>query len=314
MNIQELIPVGGKTTMRIGGKARYYADIATKEDIEEAVKFARSLALPIIPLGGGSNTIFADDVIEALVIRIKADAVSIGDSRGTPQSLGAPTMTRVIVQAGKILASLINELAEKNLDLSALTGIPGTIGGAIFGNAGQGPGGIWIGNFVENVTVFIEGQWKRMTKKKCDFRYRESWFKDFTTDARRGTMQRAPTNAIIWETTLKVPSCPAAEVKAEVHRLLQCRIETQPHLKTAGSCFKALPDGTPAWKLIDAAGLRGFKIGDVQIALKHANFLLNVGKGSFEDAVKMVEKVKEKIPEIAGVEMRFFDVHGRIIP
>ena len=118
--------------------------------------------------------------------------------------------------------------------------------------------------------------------------------------------------AIIWKVMLNVPSCPEAEVKAEIERLIKKRIETQPHLKTAGSCFKALPDGTPAWQLIDKAGLRGTKIGGIQISEKHANFLLNVEKGTFEDATKITALIKEKVPQIAGVEMRFYDRTGGI--
>ena len=154
MTIQEFIPLGSKTTMRIGGKARYYADLMIKEDVENAFRFATEKGIPLIPLGGGSNTIFADDVIEALVVRIKADAVIFVEAKRFAS-------TKISVQSGKILASLINELAAENLDLSALTGIPGTVGGAIFGNAGQGPGGVWIDRYVESVTAFVcnSGQW-----------------------------------------------------------------------------------------------------------------------------------------------------------
>ena len=84
-------------------------------------------------------------------------------------------------------------------------------------------------------------------------------------------------------------------------------------MKTAGSCFKSLPDGTPAWKLIDAAGLRGTTIGGVQVAEKHANFLLNVGGAKFTDAVELTTMIREKIPQIAGIEMRFYGEDGKIV-
>lgn len=314
MNIQDLIPLGPKTTMRIGGKALYYAEIVTEADVEEAWKFSQEKHLPLIVLGGGSNTIFADDVINAVVVRMKSDAMTIDGNR-------------VTVHAGKIMGSLLNELAAQNLDLSPLTGIPGTLGGAIFGNAGQGAKGIWIDSFVESVTALVDGEWKTFTREECKFRYRESIFKDIAGvggplprplpprlhplrlgyGGQAGGRGVAP---IIWKAVLKIPTRPAGEVKAEIERLIKKRIETQPHLKTAGSCFKSLPDGTPAWQLIDKAGLRGTKIGGVQISEKHANFLLNVEKGTFEDAVKMSELIREKIPEIAGVEMRFYGENG----
>jgi UDP-N-acetylmuramate dehydrogenase len=288
MTIEENVAVGSKTTMRIGGKARYYGELKTKEDVEEAWQFAQEKKLPLIVLGGGANTIFADGTIEALVVRMKADAMQIDGNR-------------VRVEAGKILGSFINELAARDLDFSALTGIPGTIGGSIFGNAGQGPGGPWIDSFVESVTAFVDGAWRTFSRDECEFRYRESAFKDM------------PPTPILWEATLTVPSRPAADVKAEVERLLKRRIETQPHLKTAGSCFKALPDGTPAWKLIDAAGLRGLRIGGVQVAEKHANFLLNVEQGTFADALAIVRKIRDSVPQIAGVEMRFYGEEGRVV-
>lgn len=288
MNIQENIPLKGKTTMRIGGEARYYADLETKEDVEKAWQFAQEKKLPLIILGGGSNIIFADGTIEALVVRIKAGAVEIDGSN-------------VRVEAGKHLAVLINELAEQDLDLSPLTGILGTVGGAIFGNAGQGPKGAWIDSFVESVTIFREGKWQTLSRKECEFRYRESGFKDM------------PSPLIIWQTELTVPSKPSAEVKEIIEKLLQRRIETQPHVKTAGSCFKAAGDKTPAWKLIDEAGLRGLKIGGVEISEKHANFLLNTEEGSLEDVCAIIERVQEAVPDELQIEMRMYGNDGQMV-
>ena len=290
MEIQENVSLGPKTTMRIGGTARYYADIHTKEDLEEAVQCAKEKDVPFIILGGGSNTIFADGEIDALIVRIKADDVTIDGNT-------------VTASAGKNLAMLLNELADQDLDLSALTGIPGTVGGAIFGNAGQGPKGVWIDSYVQEVEIFSQGEWKTLTKKECDFDYRESGFK------KSGP---GPGPTIIWSATLKVPSKPAAEIKAEIEQLLQRRLETQPHVKTAGSCFKAVA-GTPAWQLIDQVGLRGHQVGGIQVSEKHANFLLNIDEGSFEDVTKMIAGVEEAVPEGLEVEMRLFGEDGGLV-
>jgi UDP-N-acetylmuramate dehydrogenase len=280
--------------MRIGGTARMFGNLKTKEEVEQACSIALEQGLPMIVLGGGSNTIFANGGIDALVIRIKNDpAALVSELRG---------VSIVRVGAGKILAMLINELATKNLDLSPLTGIPGTIGGAIFGNAGQGAGGVWIDRFVRSVTFYHGGSWQTWNKEECQFRYRESAFKDM-----HGGLP-----PIIWEVELEVPSRPQAEVTAEIERLLNKRMETQPHLKTAGSCFKSLADGTPAWKLIDAAGLRGKTFGDIEISEKHANFLLNKGEATFADAMKAVETIRAQVPQIAGVEMRFVRENGSL--
>jgi len=283
--IQEMVSLAGKTTMRIGGKAHYFADLMTKDDVEAAWAFATERDLPLIVLGNGSNTVFTDGIVEALVVRLKNEQATVdGDT--------------IRVTAGKNLAMLINELAKQNLDLSPLTGIPGTIGGAIFGNAGQGPKGIWIDSFVREVTAFNDKCWCTYTREECDFSYRESVFKHGP--------DRAP---LIWEAVLEVPSRERMDVEADVQTLLMKRIETQPHIKTAGSCFKAVGE-TPAWKLIDAAGLRGHTIGGVQIAEKHANFLLNVNNATYADAKAIVEKVKASVSEPLDVEMRFVEDDG----
>ena len=293
MDLQELASVGGKTTMRIGGKARYFATMQTREDVEEAVRIATEKHIPLILLGSGSNTVFNDGVTEALVARIGNTTVNIDGNT-------------VTVGAGTNLAMLVNDLAKRGLDLSPLTGIPGTIGGAIFGNAGQGQQGIWLDSFVVNVTAYMSGVWKTFSKEECGFGYRESSFKLWTKK-----MDKWLIMPVIWEVTLNVPSNDPTVIDAEIQRLLQRRLETQPHVKTAGSCFKSI-GGVMAWKLIDAAGLRGFKIGDAEVSQKHANFLLNTGTATYADTKKLVEEVRKKVPEPLEVEMRFIEPDGSL--
>lgn len=287
MTIQENVSLKPKTTMHIGGTARYYTELETKSDVEEAFAFAQEKNIPMIVLGGGSNTLFADGTIEALVVRVKADNVSIDRNI-------------VTIEAGKHTAMLVSELAEKDLDLSALAGVPGMIGGAIFGNAGQGPKGIWTDAFVNSVTAFIDGEWKTFSKEECGFEYRESGFKKM----------KSP---IIWEATLTVPSRPAEEIEKAVEKCMEYRFKAQPYNQTAGSCFKACKKGIPAWERIDAAGLRGHQIGGVQISEKHANFLMNTGEGTFDDVIALTSKIREDVPEIAGIEMRLYGEDGKLI-
>ena len=285
MDIQENVSLKGKTTMCIGGTAKYYADLSTKEDVEAAVAFATKKNVPLIMLGGGSNTIFADGVINALVVRITAQAATKKYNNFT-------------VESAKNLPMLINELASDGFDLSPLTGILGTVGGAVFGNAGQGPKGIWIDQYIESVDVFVDGDWKTMTKEECVFEYRESAFKKMNTP-------------IIWSVNLIIPEGDPTEIQSEINRLLQQRIDTQPHTKTAGSCFKAVGD-TPAWQLIDAAGLRDTKSNGVHTSEKHANFLINDGEATFEDAVNVVKTIEEGIDSGLEVEMRFVKEDGTL--
>ncbi|PIR48976.1 UDP-N-acetylenolpyruvoylglucosamine reductase [Candidatus Peregrinibacteria bacterium CG10_big_fil_rev_8_21_14_0_10_55_24] len=285
MQIREYESLKPKTTMRIGGNARYFAELQTQKDVEDAQQFAEDHHLPLVVLGSGSNTIFAEGTIEAVVVRVTAAAMH---GKGE----------RITVEAGKNLAMLIAELAKRGRDLSPLAGIPGTLGGAIVGNAGQGPDGIWIDTFVEKITCFEEGTWKTYAKQECVFAYRESRFKH--------------ASCIVWSAELVVPQGEPQHVEQQVKKLLERRMETQPHLKTAGSCFKALSDGTPAWKLIERAGLRGLCVGGITVSEKHANFLTNTNAASFLNAVTAVRTVQGKIPELQGnVEMRFIGTDGK---
>lgn len=286
MELQEYVPIGTKTTMKIGGVARYYAELSTREDAEEAQEFAKGEKLPLIVLGAGSNTVFADGTVEAIVVRVCAEETFIHE-------------TQVTAAAGIMLANLVNECATHDLDLSALTGIPGTFGGAIVGNAGQGPAGTWIDSYVQSVTAFVDGSWKTFEREECDFRYRESVFKTLP-------------GAIVWNATLELPRKPAARVTATIAELLKKRVEAQPFKRTAGSCFKAV-DGTPAWKLIDAAGLRGFGIGGVQISDKHANFLESKNGGTFADLTTLIRTMRERVPELEDIEMRLYGNDGTIV-
>ena len=287
--------------MRIGGTARYFAELATKEDVEEAYAFVQKNSLPLIVLGSGSNTIFADGEINALIVRIASQGWSMENSA---------TSATITVSSGNNLPMLINELAKEGLDLSSLTGIPGTVGGAIFGNAGQGPKGIWMDHYVESVTMF-DGEWKTLTKEQCKFRYRESVWKDATPSVAEDRDLPLRMVPIIWSATLTIPYGDPLTIKATIEHLLQKRIETQPHQRTAGSCFKAVGD-TPAWQLIDAVELRGYKSGSVMVSEKHANFLIGEKGATFEDAVNVVNTVKEKIPEKLEVEMRFIKPDGSL--
>ncbi len=286
MDIKENESLKNKTTMKIGGLARYYVELESKSDVEEAHKFAKDKNIPLIVFGAGSNTIFADGTINALVVRIKASDVSIDDDQ-------------VIAESGKNLAQLVNELAEKELDLSTMTGIPGTLGGAVIGNAGQGPSGTWLDKFIESVTVFDDGEWKEISKDECKFSYRESIFKT--------------NKVIIWSAKLKLPKSEPHLIKKQIDYLLQKRISDQPHVKTSGSCFKSADDGTPAWQLIEKAELRGFKVGGVHVSDKHCNFLINEEDGSFEDVVKIINTIKENAPEVGAVEMRLIGEDGKMM-
>ncbi len=295
MHIQELVPLAPKTTMRIGGAARYFAELQTMQDAEEAWRFARGKNLPMIALGAGSNTVFADGTVEAVVVHVSANAIDVSGNT-------------VRAEAGASLATVVGTLARRGLDLSPLTGIPGTMGGAIFGNAGQGPQGLWLDHYVQTVTVFSEDEWKTLSRDECHFAYRDSVFKHSPTQDSKLTTQDS---SIIWKTTLRVPSRAASEIEKDIGAFLKKRTIAQPRLRTAGSCFTALNDGTPAWKLIEAAGFKGLKVGDLQVSEQHANFLINAGTASFHDVQTAVEQIRKAVPQPLQLEMRLVGADGQ---
>ncbi len=286
MQIQELVPLAPKTTMRIGGNARYFAELLTKSDVEGAWQFAQGKGVPMIVLGAGSNTIFADKTIEALVVRVLAKAMEVSGNT-------------VRAEAGLPLATLIAQLAKQGLDLSALTGIPGTVGGAVFGNAGQGPQGTWFDHYIQTVSAFIEGEWKIFSGEECDFHYRESVFKRLH-------------NPLLWKVTISVPSRATEAIEKDISTLLKKRSVAQPFTRTAGSCFKTL-DGTPAWRIIDAAGLKGLTVGGLQVSEKHANFLINAEQGTFADARSLIETIRERTGQPLELEMRLIEESGSLL-
>ncbi len=293
MNIQQHVAIGGKTTMKIGGTAKYYVDLFSRTDVEQASALAAKENIPFLILGGGTNTVFADGEVRAVVGRIGTKEWHVHDHV-------------ITAQAGVSTAVLINELALLGFDLSALAGIPGTIGGAVFGNAGQGPSGIWIDHFVHSVTVYDHGQWHKYTKAECRFRYRESLFKDQAHE--RDSHDLPP---VIWEVELIAPRLDTELVQREVENSIKKRIATQPHRQTAGSCFKAV-ETKPAWQLIDDAGLRGFAIGGVRVSEKHANFLISSPGATYNDAVTLVEEVRRRVAAPLQVEMRFIEPNGSV--
>ena len=137
------------------------------------------------------------------------------------------------------------------------------------------------------------------TAGDCAFGYRESIFKHLD-------------HPLLWKTTLSVPSRAAKEIESDINTLLKKRSIAQPFTRTAGSCFKAM-NGTPAWKIIDAAGLKGAKVGDLQVSDKHANFLINTGNGTYDDAKSLVTEIREKTGSPLELEMRFIEESGALL-
>jgi UDP-N-acetylmuramate dehydrogenase len=296
---REKIPLKEYTTFKIGGPARYFFVAKNKEDLKNAILWAKKKKLPFFILGGGSNVLFSDNGFNGLVIKLQNTQYEIRN-------------TNVIAGAGVPLQKLVLETAKKGLSgLENLAGIPGTLGGAIWGNGGAF--GREIGDLVEEVKVLDAGssklEVKKLRNKDCKFGYRDSIFK-------------RKKNWIILEATLRLKKGKKKEIEEKIKEFLRLRKEKQPlEFPSAGSVFKNVPikkvpkeirekfkekikDGfLPAGVLIEAAGLKGFQIGGVKISEKHANFIVNVENARAKDVVKLIELIKKGVKRKFNIEL-----------
>jgi UDP-N-acetylmuramate dehydrogenase len=271
-------PLGPMTTWRIGGPAELLATPTDIDDVRCAVAWANGRGLSWRVLGNGSNLLVGDAGVRGLVLRIR-------------KALGGIDVTgsTIVAGAGTSFPALANTAAEHGLaGIEFGAGIPGCVGGAIVMNAG------WhqfeIGNVVKNVTYLEDdGSIPVYAHGSCRFGYRTSVFR-----GRRGVVLQA-------ELVLQ-PDDPKA-VHGRLIEFAGGRKATQPtELPSCGSVFLK-PDGDFAGRLIEAAGLKGRRIGGIKVSEKHANFFVNVGGGTAADALALVELAEGEVLRKFGVRL-----------
>ena len=259
-------------TFKIGGKAKFFAEPKSTHDIKELFLFCRKNNEKFFILGNGSNVLFGDDGFDGLVIKIGKHF---------------PT--------GKSLHSLIQDAAEQGLGgIEKLDGIPGTIGGAIFMNAGAH--GQQISDCVESVdSITIYGEIITRTNEDCKFSYRNSIFKML--------------DEIILSAEFDFSQVPKEVINANRKEVLAWRREKQPlKYPNAGSVFKNPTSNLPlgdsrlsAGYLIDSCGLKGCRVGDAQVSELHANFIVNRGSAKANDVKALMEKIVQAVKEKHGI-------------
>ena len=289
MKLQKNISLKKYTTFRIGGKAKYFFKAETKEDLIEAINLAKKKKLPFFILGGGSNILVADEGYNGLVIKLQ-----ITNSKSqTDSKLQIP---KIYAEAGTPLASVVSKATKKSLTgLEWAAGIPGTAGGAIYGNAGAF--GSSMKDIVKTITVLEYGQSSEAEPRKiivknkdCEFGYRDSAFKH-------------KKNLIILSAILQLKKGKRKEIEKKIKENLNYRKERQPlNFPSAGSVFKN-PKNFSAGELIDKCGLKGKKVGNVKISEKHANFIVNLGGGKAKDVMKLIKIIKNKVKKKFAVTL-----------
>lgn len=270
------IPLKNYCTYRIGGMA---TDVYFPENIEEmveVVRLHRAQGRRFWIHGGGANTLFPDGEIRLPIISTSEMTATFRDGN------------TVFAEAGKIMDSWVLELLREGLGgIECLSGIPGTLGGALFMNAGAY--GQEISDHLHSVTVLTrDSRVVEIPKAECGFGYRRA-------DALRETVILAGT----WSLPLADPQSLLATRKETLTR----RKQKQPlEFPSAGSVFKR-PEGAYASELIDRAGLKGSRVGGAQVSEKHAGFIVNVGDATCQDVLELVELCRRTVRERFGYEL-----------
>lgn len=277
--VDENVAFSSMTTMGVGGNARFVIYPKNELALLEILKLAKNQQIPYKILGKGSNILASDDPYEGLVIRLDrtfTDVFFDGDM--------------CVAQGGASLIALSYKAMQNGLSgLEFACGIPGTIAGAVYMNAGAYHG--WIGDLVQEVQVLIDGKILWIPGYECCWDYRGSIF------------QRNP-DWIILAVRLKLTPKDKEEIRELIEKRRTRRIETQPlDYPNAGSIFRNPPDHF-AWEYIEACQMRGYRIGGAMVSNKHANFIINIDHAKASDVAQLIDKVRTEVKVKFDVELQ----------
>jgi UDP-N-acetylmuramate dehydrogenase len=275
--VLEQEPLSRYTTWRIGGPARYLVLPADVEDVAKAMELARDRGLPWVVLGLGSNVLVKDGGFPGVVIRL-------GKGLDRFEMKGATA----IVGAGLATPLLARRTAEAGFaGVERFVGIPGTVGGGIYMNAGCH--GAEFAEVVTEVTVMdAKGKLKQLSRKQISFKYRASNLEGIVLEAKLGLAEEPP-----------------AKLKELQGKLFRWRKAGTPFDQPCcGSTFTNPGGAKTAGMLIDECSLKGFSIGGIQISSMHANYFVNKGNATASDALKVIEHVRKTVAKKTGVELQ----------
>lgn len=279
VKISENEPLCSHTTFKIGGPARYYAVPECTEGIQSSIAFAGEKGLPYVVTGKGSNVLFSDEGYPGVVIEI---------GRGM-EKISLQGKNRIRAEAGTGLGVLAAEAAKNSLSgLEFASGIPGTVGGAVTMNAGAYGGE--IRDCIVSASVLCpDGVVQEMSCDELELGYRSSRIQSG--------------GYIVLEAVFELQPGEKDEILGQMRELNARRREKQPlEYASAGSTFKR-PEGHFAGKLIEDAGLRGYRVGDAQVSEKHCGFVINRGNATAADVLKLIGDVQERVFEFSGVRL-----------
>ncbi|MBU0732244.1 UDP-N-acetylmuramate dehydrogenase [Patescibacteria group bacterium] len=279
IKIEENVPLSKYTSIKIGGPAKYLYNAKSSQDLQIALQEAKAAGINTLVIGAGSNLIFSDKGFDGLVIRNLIKYIKVEDDL-------------MSVGAGNNLNEVVTAQTKYGLgDLEFLAGIPGNIGGAVWMNAGSRK--IAIGNYVKEVEYLDEFfNKKTISGPDSEFGYRKSIFQD--------------KKYYITGCVLNLDYAEPALVQKNIGDNILHKQETQ-DLKypSAGCVFKNPMHELTAAQMIEECQLKGKKIGGLEVSSKHANYIINTGKGKAEDFVILTSLIKQQVRDTFNVQLEF---------
>lgn len=280
-NILKNEPMSKHTSFKIGGIADYYIVVNSVQELKNVLKIAESNKIPITIVGNGTNLLVREGGIRGFVIKLNLNNFKIKRSSSEIQ---------LTVESGMSLATLALIATKEEISgLEFLSGIPGTVGGAIRMNAGA------YGKEMKDVVVksrymTYDGKIKTLNLDEHKFEYRNSVFSNLK-------------DVIIIDTTIKGEKGNKEEIENQIKEYSKLRKEKQPlEYPNAGSTFKR-KEGYITAKLIDECGLKGYSIGDAEVSIKHAGFIINKGKATANDILNLTQHIKCEVKKKFDVDI-----------
>ncbi len=276
--ILELEPMKKHTTFKIGGKADVFVSVKNEDELIFSIEAAKCQAVPFYVIGKGSDLLVSDEGVEGAVICLEK-------MRGI--DINGNTVT---VSAGQSLQSMCIEIQKKGLSgFEFAYGIPGTVGGAVYMNAGA-YGGEIKDCIISARYLDKSGEIKEITAQDMCLSYRKSIFQE--------------NGGIILSAVFEFEKDDKDRIQEKMNDYLSRRKEKQPlEFPSAGSVFKR-PEGNFAGTLIEKSGLKGAKIGGAKVSEKHAGFIVNTGGATGSDVKELIKKIQEKVLLDSGVELK----------
>jgi len=267
-------PMSRFTWLRVGGNAKFAIYPSSIQQLTGLISFLSQMGYPWIVLGEGSNTIILDEGIEkAVIITKKMKAIEIKDSG------------EIVAEAGANMGTIMNRSVRKGFaGFEFAAGIPGTIGGGVFMNAGANDAE--VKDVIKKVWLLIDGKEEVVSRRELNFEYRKS---------------NLPEGAVVMKVLIKLDRGDRKLSESKVKDYLDKRNKTQPiKMSNTGSIFKN-PDSIAAGKLIEELGLKGYEIGGAQISELHGNFIVNRGSAKASEVLKLIDVAKENAYKSRGI-------------